>query len=100
MGKLVKKYISPFFGTNSGSIKPMYFWSTLFLSLDVITILNIIFCNRDDLVGLAGIESGLVIGLITVYNHGKSKSQYTEPTQQYTPEQAKKFDGEQEGPRP
>ena len=77
MRKLIKKYISPFFGTDTGSLNVPYFWSTLFLTLTAICIISILVFDRTDLIGLVAIMAGLVIGLITVYNVGKAKRQYT-----------------------
>jgi len=93
--KLIKKYISPFFGTDTGSLNVPYFWSTLFLTLTAICIISIIAFERTDLIGLVAIMAGLVIGLITVYNIGKAKQP------RYTVEQslARKYDANQEGPK-
>lgn len=93
MSKIVRKYISPFFGTDTGRLNVPYFWSTLFLSLTAICIISIIAFNRTDLIGLVAIMAGLVIGLITVYNFGKVKIPYRVDN-----ETAKKYDSDREGP--
>lgn len=95
MRKIVRKYISPFFGTDAGKLNVPYFWSTLFLTLTAMCIISILAFDRTELTGLVAILSGLVIGLITVYNIGKTK------TVQYRvdADTAKKYDAGQEGPK-
>lgn len=96
MHKIIRKYIAPFFGTDSGKLNVPYFWSTVFLSLTAICIISIIAFNRTDLVSLVAIMAGLVLGLITVYNLGKKTSL---PIQQVDPATALKYDSQQEGPK-
>lgn len=96
MHNIIKKYFSPFIGTDTGKIKPMFFWSTLFLTLTAIAIVSIIVYGRTDLTGLVGIMSGLVIALVAVYNQGSSKK--TQYIEKYSKEDALKYDSEKEGP--
>lgn len=97
MHNIIRKYFSPFFGTDTGRIKPMFFWASLFLTLTAIAIVSIIVYDRTELVPLVGIMSGLVIALIAVYNQGHSKSnQFVE---RFSKEDALKFDAKREGPK-
>lgn len=98
MHNIIRKYFSPFIGTDTGKIKPMFFWASLFLTLTAIAIISIIIYGRTELVSLVGIMSGLVIALIAVYNQGhwKKNDQYIE---RFSKEDAMKFDVKREGPK-
>lgn len=95
MRKIVRKYISPFFGTDTGKLNVPYFWSTLFLTLTAMCIVSVLAFDRTDLNGLIAIMFAASLGMIANYNIGKTK------TTQYRidAETAKKYDAEQEGPK-
>mgnify|MGYP001428818501 CR=1 FL=1 len=101
MHNFIKRYFSPFIGTDTGKIKPMFFWASLFLTLTAISIISIILYGRTELTGLVGIMSGLVIALITVYNQGNGKKIVNDSAvlQRYKKDDVEKFDVGQEGPR-
>lgn len=67
----MKNLIKPFFfSSKSDKIKPPYFWATVFLLFTVIAISFAIFGQRADLVPLIGIMTGLIVGLMAIYNQG------------------------------
>jgi len=81
------KYLKPFFMASKKKqdvhIRPLYFWATIFLGLDVLTVITqVILVIRAyvtkvplqaDLTAVIGILSGLVVSLISVYNVSKKR---------------------------
>ena len=71
----MKNLIRPFFfSSKSDKIKPPYFWATLLLLLTVISICFVIFGERSDIIPLVGIMTGLVVGLMAIYNQGSKNN--------------------------
>ena len=67
----MKNIIKPFFfSSKSDKIKPPYFWATVFLLFTATAICFVIFGQRSDLIPLIGIMTGLVVGLMAIYNQG------------------------------
>ena len=58
-----------FFSKYSDYLKAPYFWASVMMLLTVCTIVKIL-CGYPEYTPLAGIETGLALGLIAVYNQG------------------------------
>jgi len=83
--KFMRKYLSPFFGTDSGSVKPPFVWVTLFMLAGIVALvvqiasgIALIIDGKD-----AGLDTtiavivGAAIGMTAVYNQGhKTTMQY------------------------
>lgn len=108
----VWKYVAPFFmSTTNGDpddkfrIKPLYFWSTVFLSLTVLAVIVqigvVVFSFAQgkkvelNLATTIAVLGGMVIGLITNYNFGK-KNGLAEQAQSYSAVPPKEGTPEQE----
>jgi len=83
--RFMRKYLSPFFGTDSGRIKPPFVWVTLFMLAGVVALvvqiasgIALIMDGKN-----AGLDAtiavivGAAIGMTAVYNQGhKTTMQY------------------------
>lgn len=81
----VKKYLSPFFGTDSGRIKPPFFWVTLFMLAGIVALVVqiasgvalIMDGKNAGLDATIAVIIGAAIGMTAVYNQGhKASMQY------------------------
>lgn len=69
-----EKCVRPFFfSKHSDYLKAPYFWASVMLLLTVCTIIKIL-CGYPEYTPLAGIETGLALGLIAVYNQGNKNA--------------------------
>jgi hypothetical protein len=79
--RFMRKYLSPFFGTDQASrkIRPPYFWATLFCLLtavgagvQIVSAVMALAAGKDaDLAPTIATLSALAAAMVAVYNHGR-----------------------------
>jgi len=84
--RFMRKYLSPFFGTDSGSVKPPFVWVTLFMLAGVVALVVqiasgialILDGKNAGLDATIAVIVGAAIGMTAVYNQGhKTTMQYS-----------------------
>ena len=86
MKKFLENIIKPFFFSGDcPKVKVPYVWATVVNVLNIVAICMVLFAEKTQLIPLVGIIFAGAIGLIAMYNQGKSSGATPE-----VPEDAKK----------